>query len=555
MKTNNERGGRRNWSVTKRILVGFTPGFLIALALGSFAISRLIILQNASNQLSRQSLPATKTISQILCLMRENDALLLRHLPATNSAARANLELQVQANDRKLAKVLADSSAVLAPATGRADENDFKIKLDADQKAFHEIFDLSRAGKAKEALGLMPGYETNHEPCMVALDGLAASSWTGTLAASQKIALTIQNTRLGGAIGMGGAIVAGIFISIGIIRGLTKFLNRVSQRLTLSSGELAATAAEIARAGQTLAKGSTQQQASLEETAAFLEEIGSMAKRNADHAQQAKSLANQTKVAAETGAAAMSSMSSAMDDIKASSDNIAVIIKTIDEIAFQTNLLALNAAVEAARAGEAGMGFAVVADEVRNLSQRSAQAAKETALKIEDCISKSERGVQISGTIGQNLQEIVTKARQVDELVAGIAAASNEQNQGISQVNGAVAQMDSVTQSNAAGAEESANSAEKLGAQAEELRLAVDHLQELIGKPDTKTVSSGSEVAWQDFEGAETGNGSSQDDFSEANGTENGEQRGMGERRPESDSAFQEIAAEEAQPAGRNFRA
>ena len=116
------------------------------------------------------------------------------------------------------------------------------------------------------------------------------------------------------------------------------------------------------------------------------------------------------------GVTDMQSMSAAMDAIKVSSDDIAKIIKTIDEIAFQTNILALNAAVEAARAGEAGMGFAVVADEVRNLAQRSAQAAKETAAKIEGAINKTAQGVQINGKVAAALNDIVTKARQVDEL-------------------------------------------------------------------------------------------------------------------------------------------
>ena len=177
----------------------------------------------------------------------------------------------------------------------------------------------------------------------------------------------------------------------------------------------------------------------------------------------------------------MKDMSAAMDAIKSPSDNIAKIIKTIDEIAFQTNILALNAAVEAARAGEAGMGFAVVADEVRNLAQRSAQAAKETAEKIEEAIRKSDQGVQISGKVAQSLGDMVEKARKVDELVAEIATASREQNQGIQQVNTAVTQMDKVTQSNAANAEESASAAEELNAQAATLKDAVDELTQLVG--------------------------------------------------------------------------
>ena len=146
-----------------------------------------------------------------------------------------------------------------------------------------------------------------------------------------------------------------------------------------------------------------------------------MTKRNAENARTPRRSPARRAHAADTGAADMQQMTTAMDDLKTSSASIAKIIKTIDEIAFQTNILALNAAVEAARAGEAGAGFAVVAEEVRNLAQRSAAAAKETAAKIEDAVRKSERGVALSGKVAHGFGEIVSKARQVDELVAEIA--------------------------------------------------------------------------------------------------------------------------------------
>ena len=177
----------------------------------------------------------------------------------------------------------------------------------------------------------------------------------------------------------------------------------------------------------------------------------------------------------------MKDMIQAMDAIKASSDDVAKIIKTIDEIAFQTNILALNAAVEAARAGEAGMGFAVVADEVRNLAQRSAQAAKETAAKIEAAIDKTHLGVEVSAKVVQSLNEIVAKVRIVDELVAEVAGASSEQSQGISQINIAVGEMDKITQSGAATAEEAAAAASEMTAQAESMKHAVDGLLKLVG--------------------------------------------------------------------------
>jgi methyl-accepting chemotaxis protein len=208
--------------------------------------------------------------------------------------------------------------------------------------------------------------------------------------------------------------------------------------------------------------------------------MSSMTKRNAENSQKANELAKQARAAADKGVGDMQAMSLAMEAIKASSDDIAKIIKTIDEIAFQTNILALNAAVEAARAGEAGMGFAVVADEVRNLAQRSAQAAKETAAKIEGAISKTRQGVELNRQVTQTLNEIVTKAHQVDELAAEVAGASHEQTQGIMQINIAVGQMDKVTQSNAASAEESAAAAAELNAQAATMKDSVARLAQLV---------------------------------------------------------------------------
>jgi methyl-accepting chemotaxis protein len=217
--------------------------------------------------------------------------------------------------------------------------------------------------------------------------------------------------------------------------------------------------------------------------------MASMTKRNSENAQKANDLAKQARSAADKGVGDMQTMSSAMEAIKVSSDDIAKIIKTIDEIAFQTNILALNAAVEAARAGEAGMGFAVVADEVRNLAQRSAQAAKETAGKIEGAIAKTAQGVDISSKVAVTLNEIVTKVRQVDELVAEVAGASREQTQGATQINTAVGQMDKVTQSNAANAEESAAAAEELNAQAATMKESVTELMQLVGGNNQTTVT------------------------------------------------------------------
>ena len=277
-------------------------------------------------------------------------------------------------------------------------------------------------------------------------------------------------------------IIAGFFVVLAIVvvrYQIAAPLAVVLEHLTGASDQVRASSSQISSASQSLADGASEQAASLEETSASLEELSAMTKRNAENAREAKELANHARRAAEAGATDIQHMSQAMDDIKQASNNIAKIIKSIDEIAFQTNILALNAAVEAARAGEAGMGFAVVADEVRNLAQRSAQAARETAEKIEDSITKSDRGVQISQQVSKSFEEIMDKIRKVDDLVVNIASASKEQSDGIGQVSIAVTEVDKVTQSNAANAEESAAAALELNAQGEALKEALGKMMQL----------------------------------------------------------------------------
>ena len=295
-----------------------------------------------------------------------------------------------------------------------------------------------------------------------------------------------------------GGLVAGLILillySFGMARSLIRIVKSTAEQLAEGSNQVASASAQVSASSQSLAEGASEQAASLEETSSSLEEMSSMTKRNAENAQKANDLAKQARTAADKGVGDMTAMNSAMQAIKTSGDDIAKIIKTIDEIAFQTNILALNAAVEAARAGEAGMGFAVVADEVRNLAQRSEQAAKETASKIEGAINNTAQGVQISAKVTEALNEIVVKARQVDELAAEVAGASREQTQGISQVNTAVGQMDKVTQSNAANAEESAAAAEELNAQAESMKQSVAELLQLVGGGENRPARTGAVV-------------------------------------------------------------
>ena len=205
-----------------------------------------------------------------------------------------------------------------------------------------------------------------------------------------------------------------------------------------------------------------------------------MTRRNADNSMEANALMADGRRSVDQADTSMQGAIRAMGEIATSGNEISKIIKTIDEIAFQTNLLALNAAVEAARAGEAGSGFAVVADEVRNLAIRSADAARSTADLIASTIENINSGSDLVNTTAENFQIVANQSMKVAELLAEVAEASREQSQGISQITTAMVEMDKVTQSNAASAEESASAARQLSTQAGNLLDAVYSLDGLI---------------------------------------------------------------------------
>lgn len=264
------------------------------------------------------------------------------------------------------------------------------------------------------------------------------------------------------------------------VSSVARVLNALSQRLFSSSSLVSQAAGSISEASNSLANGSAEQAASLEETSAALEEMSSMTRQNAENATRTNEATQQTAGLVQNCNSDMQRMSEAMADISDKSEQIGRIIKTIEDITFQTNLLALNAAVEAARAGEAGKGFAVVADEVRNLSQRSGQATKDTTELIVGTVASVRHGSEIVGRLAESFQEIETGTVNAASLISAITLATNEQAQGVGQVNSAVTQMDKVTQQNAANAEETASVTRELSTQAEELNLMVEELANLV---------------------------------------------------------------------------
>ena len=235
--------------------------------------------------------------------------------------------------------------------------------------------------------------------------------------------------------------------------------------------------AQISAGNTDLSQRTEEQAASLEETASSMAELTSTVRQNADNARQASDLARAAVGVAHEGSDVVSKVVTTMDEINASSKQIADIIGVIEGIAFQTNILALNAAVEAARAGEQGRGFAVVAGEVRTLAQRSASAAKEIKTLISESVARVGNGTELVGRAGKTMTEINDAVRRVTDIMAEIAAASEEQSDGIEQVNKAVSQMDEVTQRNAALVEQAAAAAVSLEEQATRMSEVVGVFQ------------------------------------------------------------------------------
>lgn len=282
------------------------------------------------------------------------------------------------------------------------------------------------------------------------------------------------------AVSSGVCLLVVFMLGIFLVNSIIKPINNAIAGISDGAEQLTAASSQVSSASQQLAAGSSEQAASLEGTSSSMEELSSMTKQNADHAQQAKAMMGEVQRIVENVNVNMLNMAEAIADVTKSSQETGKIIKTIDEIAFQTNLLALNAAVEAARAGEAGAGFAVVANEVRNLAIRSAEAAKNTSDLIENTIKSVIHGNELTKLTQDAFKENIEISAKIGNIIDEITAASQEQFQGIEQINKNVTEMDEVTQQTAAHAEESASSSEEMHAQAEKLKHFVRDLSALV---------------------------------------------------------------------------
>jgi methyl-accepting chemotaxis protein len=272
-----------------------------------------------------------------------------------------------------------------------------------------------------------------------------------------------------------------LLLAFFINKWVTAPLHQIVNVLQSSSSQVEAGSSEISSASIRLASGSSEQAAALEETSSTLEELSAMTNQNADNTSQAEAIMKEVAGTLTTTTAEMTELTDAMEQIARASDETSKINKIIDDIAFQTNLLALNAAVEAARAGEAGAGFAVVADEVRNLAMRAAEASKNSEKVIVSTVQTVNNGSGITTTVNNsfaNLDELLSK---VKSMIFEISTASNEQNNGIKQINTAVAGQSQIVQQTSAETELFANTAKDMNNQTAELNKMVKALTELLG--------------------------------------------------------------------------
>lgn len=281
-------------------------------------------------------------------------------------------------------------------------------------------------------------------------------------------------------------ILLGLGVVVGgcaamLVGNISRNLRRAVTELYRGAEEVSSAASQVASSSQSTANAAVTQAASLEETSASSEEIRAMATQNTDTTRSASGLATASQQRFVDANSVLDQMVVAMSEINASSGKISHIIKVIDEIAFQTNILALNAAVEAARAGEAGLSFAVVADEVRNLALRCAQAARDTTALIEDSVTRSADGKAKVDQVAGFIRAITGESNKVKTLLDEVNLGSQEQVRGIEQIARAIGQMERLTQSTAANAQQSAAAAEELTAQSHAVRRVVGQLAAMVG--------------------------------------------------------------------------
>jgi len=497
-----------NLRIATKLLISFAAVIALTVLLGVFSIVQLSEVNQTATKLGAQWMPAVRVLLQMktnVVIFRVQE---LRHILAVDETERAGREKAMDVLVASLRKGRDEYQALAGSDMEREGMAEFNKLWDQYMAEHDRMVALSRQDKDAEANGLIQGKSLIiNKKLTDCLEKLAVYNIEGGTSAYQDGAVLYAGSRrwivgmLAACVLLAGLLATAVarIISVPLTRAvdvarsvaagdltsdiapgggdetgqLMQALREMNDNLSGLVGDvrdgadtIATASGQIAAGNQDLSARTEQQASSLEETASSMEELTSAVRHNADNARQANGLAVSASAVAVQGGAVVTQVVDTMNEINASARKIIDIISVIDGIAFQTNILALNAAVEAARAGEQGRGFAVVASEVRNLAQRSAAAAKEIKGLIGDAVEKTEAGSRLVDQAGATMGEIVVSIQRVTDIMAGITEASHEQSAGIEQVNQAIAQMDQVTQQNAALVEEAAAAAESLQDQA-----------------------------------------------------------------------------------------
>ena len=476
----------QNWTIRRRINAGFGAITLIALAFGLYAVVELSLIKADASRIIEKSLPAMESAGnlaeQIQSYGDQSSVLFVKDIMSPDEDMRADFSSQIQTNLLAIQNLANSYGAHVQDPDETRLFSSFKTAMTDYEDAFNQGMQLCSAGKPQDAMELKQSQvEPALEKLLQTVHRLEELNKTRAQDASVQIKTLVGSAQEGVWTGLIGLLASAGVVSMIIILGTTKILNNVASSLAHAAGKMNEFGAQVSDSSQSVAENAGTQAASIEEVNASLIQMIAVSKTCSRHAQMATDIAQQTHKMAENGSQHMLALDAAVQDTKAASGEIAKIVKTIDDIAFQTNILALNAAVEAARAGEAGLGFAVVAEEVRHLAQRSAQAARETAGRIAGSLGKTAKGAELSSELKQIFLYILKNAREVDKLDEAVAGISREQAEGIGQINEAVTQLDKVTQSNAASAEESAAVAQELNGQTKLLKENIAGLMQLIG--------------------------------------------------------------------------
>jgi methyl-accepting chemotaxis protein len=488
------------FSLRGKLYLSFASMALMSLLTGAWSYLSASQIRAQYQQVSTQHLPAATQLLQLQermeqCLVAERSLLFLKQ----NSPDAVALRQQHAEALKQISEMWVKYSSIPCSSEESAQRKAFQAAHETWEKnttALLKTLEEDTPAARRDAIDdSMGANSASFTAATGILKQLSAARQNSLEASSNELNALAAGVRTLAIVFVCAAALVGAVLGFGLGRRLVGPLDRAIRSLDHGVQQVAAGAQQVAAASREFSQDSAAQAAAVTESSASLAQMAAMTQRNCEHAANARALAAKAQTSAGEGNAVMTEMSLAIEDIRNASVETGKILRQIDEIAFQTNILALNAAVEAARAGDAGRGFAVVADEVRSLAQRSAEAARESAKKIEATMEKSSAGVETSKRVEAALQAITLQIRDASALVSKIADASNEQSQGITQINAGVKQVDAIGQSNAVRAQQSAAAAEEMSQQARQASISVDELAFLLNGARRQSSESASKTA------------------------------------------------------------